>query len=184
MGKNILILGAGQYGYVVREAVEATGVFDRIETLDDNRDNVYGKISDLEKYIGDFNCVIVAIGNNEMRYNLLERAQNAGYEIPCIIHPRAFVSPSAKLGAGSIVEPFAVVQANADIGKGCIISATAVVNHNASIGNGVHCDCASIISARAVVPDFYKVKNGEVFYASVPDDDEKRYRGYTAEDGM
>ena len=183
MGKNILILGAGQYGCVVREAVEATGTFERIEMLDDNSDNVYGKIIDLEKFIGDFNCVIVAIGNNEIRYNLLERAQNAGYEIPCIINPRAYVSPSAKLGSGSIVEPFAVVQANTDIGKGCIVSSTAVVNHNAFLGDGVHCDCASIISARAVVPQFYKVKNGEVFYASIQDDGEKQYRGYTAEEG-
>ena len=184
MGKNILILGAGQYGCVVRETIDATGAFDRIEMLDDNREDVYGRIEDMEKFVGEFSCAIVAIGNNEKRYRLLERAQASGFEIPCIVHPRSYVSPSAKLEPGVIVEPFAVIQANAVVGKGCIISSTAVVNHNATLGVGVHCDCTSVVSARAIVPKFYKVKNGEVYYAFVQDEGTKRYRAYTAEDGM
>jgi len=36
MGKNLLILGAGGHGRVVKETAEAMGLFNSIDFLDDN----------------------------------------------------------------------------------------------------------------------------------------------------
>ena len=185
MKKNLLILGAGQYSCVVRETAEAMGCFDRIEMLDDNRDDVLGKIDEFENFREEFPCAAVAIGTNEIRLELIEKVQKDGFELPVLVHPRAYVSPSAQIGPGSIVEPFAVIQANVSVGKGCIISSTAVVNHNAVIEDGAHCDCGTVISARALVPGEYKVKNGAVYYAMEKDEGDVRYpSNYSAEDGI
>ena len=41
--KNLLILGAGQYGQVAKEIAEETGYFDKIAFLDDNSEQAIGK---------------------------------------------------------------------------------------------------------------------------------------------
>ena len=185
MNKNLLILGAGQYSYVVREIAEAIGEFEKIDLLDDNNPSAIGKINDFENLQYQYSHAIVSIGSNPIRMQLLERLEAVGYLIPVLIHPRAYVSPSAKIGAGSIVEPFAVIQANATSGKGCIISATAVINHNAVVGDGAHCDCGTVTAARGVVPAGHKVKCGAVFYSSLPDEGEVRYPvNYSADIGI
>ncbi len=37
MNKNLLIIGAGEYGQITYEIAEAMGVFKKIDFLDDNR---------------------------------------------------------------------------------------------------------------------------------------------------
>lgn len=38
VNKNLLILGAGQYGYVAKEVAESMGHFEKITFLDDNNE--------------------------------------------------------------------------------------------------------------------------------------------------
>ena len=44
--KNLLILGAGQYGQIVYETAEAMGCFDRIDFLDDQNPIAIGVLED------------------------------------------------------------------------------------------------------------------------------------------
>ncbi len=46
---RLLILGAGQYGFVAREVAEAMGCFTSIDFLDDHSDIAIGKLDDVEK---------------------------------------------------------------------------------------------------------------------------------------
>lgn len=47
--ENLLIIGAGQHGAVVREIADSMSCFDRIDFLDDNSSEAVGKVSDAEK---------------------------------------------------------------------------------------------------------------------------------------
>lgn len=136
--KNLLILGAGQYGMVALEIAEAMGKYDRIDFLDDNSSATIGKLSDFDKYINDFDSAVVAIGSADKRLKLIEQLIGVGYDVPVLIHPRAYVAPSAMIGQGSFVEPMAVVHTDVVIGTGCIISAGTIINHNAVVGEGCH----------------------------------------------
>ena len=93
--KNLLILGAGQYGQVAREIAEAMGLFEHIAFLDDNSSAAIGKLSDFDNYIDDFDSAVVAIGHAETRLKLIEQLIGAGYDVPVLIHPRAYIAPSA-----------------------------------------------------------------------------------------
>ena len=159
---KLLILGAGQYGKVAYEIAKAMERFERISFLDDNSSVAIGKLNDFDKYIGEYNSAVVALGNVEMRLKVIEQLENAGYDIPVLISPRAYVAPSAVIGKGSFVEPMTVVHTEAVIGIGCIISAGAVVNHNAIVGDGCHIDCGSIIGARVNTPRYITTKYGEI----------------------
>lgn len=167
---NLLILGAGQYGAVVKETAQAMGCFDKISFLDDSFgdgnvaccEQVIGKLDELEHLRSEYEYAIPAIGDADIRLSLLERAESAGYRIPVIISPRAYVSPSAQISKGSVIEPLAGVHANAVVGKAAYISMGAVVNHNAVVGDGCHVDNNAVVTSGAEIPSRVKVEPGTV----------------------
>ena len=77
MNKNLLILGAGQYGTVVKEIAISMGCFEKIGFLDDSfnadsSENKYcekaiGRLEEYENYSIEYSYAIVAIGNAEIR---------------------------------------------------------------------------------------------------------------------
>ncbi len=150
--KRLLILGAGQYGIVVKELAEATGKYDRIEFLDDNNPIAVGKLSDVGTF-GDADA-IVAIGNPAVRKALFERIARP----VTLIHPKATVSPSANVGVGCIVEAGAVICAGAEVGKGTLVMANAVVGHNATVGEFCQLKYNASIAERASVLSATKIE--------------------------
>lgn len=136
---------------VAKEIADSMKIFDCISFLDDNNPIAVGKLSDFDKYSSEYGSAVVAIGNAEMRLKLIGQLIDAGYDVLVLIHPQAYVSPSAVIGKGSIIEPMAVIHTDVTVGIGCIISAGTIVNHNSKIGDGCHLNCGSIVKARAVV---------------------------------
>ena len=78
---------------------------------------------------------IISIGNNKIRKQVAERLQ-ASYGKA--IHPSAILSPTAKVGDGTVVMQGAIIQADAKVGKHCIINTGASVDHECVIGDYVH----------------------------------------------
>lgn len=127
--KNLLILGAGQYGQVVKEIAEETGCFDKISFLDDNSEQAIGKIDEYEDFVSEYSYAVVAIGNAELRLDYIQKLEEACYRVAVLVSPRAYISKSAQLMKGTIVEPMAVVNANSTVAIGVFVCAGAVVNH-------------------------------------------------------
>lgn len=163
MRKNLLILGAGQYGQVVRETAEAMGCFTKIDFLDDNWPAALGKLAEYRCFNQDYSCAFVAMGNPGLRMQWLDRLEQAGYELPVLIHPKAYVSPSATLRKGTIVEPIAVVNTDAVVEKGGLLCAGCVVNHNAHVMPICQIDCNAVVASNAIVPEGTKVLSGTVY---------------------
>src|SRR5690606_25024799 len=85
---------------------------------------------------GAAQAVALAVGDTLCRLELLDQIGDP--LCPALIHPTAFVSPAATLGAGTVVLPNAVVNASARVGRGVIINSGALVEHDCLIGDGVH----------------------------------------------
>ena len=160
--KNLLILGAGQHGRVVKEIAELSGVFEKIDFLDDNADFAIGKLSDYEQYVGQYEAAHVAFGNPNLRKEWVERLAIAGYELPVICHPTAVISKSACIEDAVVIGPFVVVNTESVIKKGTILSAGAKVDHNACVGAYCHVDCGAVVECNANVPDTVKLVAGTV----------------------
>ena len=147
---------------VAKEIAEAMGQFEQISFLDDNSLIAVGKMIDFNRYTNDYDSAIVAIGDSEKRLNLIEKLTGVGYNIPVLIHPRAYVAPSAVIGKGSFVEPMAVIHTDVSVGMGCIISAGTIINHNAVVGDGCHLNCGTIVGARVNVLSYTKTDCGQI----------------------
>jgi len=162
MEKSLLIVGAGQYAFVVFDIASSLG-YEKISFVDDCSELAIGTLSDIGALRGEYSCGVVAIGNPQIRRELTEGLKACGYGVPSLVHPMAFVSPSAQLGEGTIVEPNATVQAHAVVGRGSIISSGAVVRHNGVVGEYCHCDCGSVVMSSAVVDNNTKIECGKVY---------------------
>ncbi len=158
---NLLILGAGGHGKVVAEVAADCG-YETVAFLDDNYSEAIGKIDDMNKFLNKFEYAFVGIGNNKLRGKLLEKIEQAGYQIPVLIHPTAYVSKTATIGKGTIVEPKAIVNANTVVESGCIISIGSIVDHDVVIGECCHINSGAIVKAGAMVEEFVKLEAGEV----------------------
>jgi len=144
--KSLLIIGAGGHGQVVAECAEACG-YEKIDFLDDNYADAVGGIDQLEEVVDKYNGVIVSIGNNDIRHDLIIRLQNINTPLITLIHPRAYISPTATIGSGSIVLPNAVIHTNASIGTGCIISIGTLIDHDAVVEDFSHINTGAIVGA-------------------------------------
>lgn len=168
MVKRLLVLGAGGHGKVVREVAlslmntDGKPVYEVVDFLDDNFEGVIGKIADLDKYRDRYSDVICGIGNNTVRKQLLDQAEELGYSIPVLIHASAYISPSAVIEAGTVVEPKAIINANTVIHRGCIISVGAIVDHDVIVNAFVHVNAGAIVKAGARVENGRKLEAGEV----------------------
>ena len=143
---GLLILGAGGHAKVVAETVLARGSVSSIAFLDDRPLPpilgwpVLGCLDQaLDLSIQEkFPAALVAIGNPETRLLWLAKLQAAGYQLPLLIHPSAWISPSAQIGPGSVVFAQAAVQAQAEIGIGAILNTGCSVDHDAQLSDAVH----------------------------------------------
>ena len=143
---NILIIGAGGHSTVVVETIKLTNEYDEILFLDDNLEkkifgkNIFGstQMYSEENIKKRFSNAIVALGDSTLRINWIEKLINEGYEVPTVIHPKTYISPSATIGIGSVVFAGAVIQPEVNIGIGVIINTSSSVDHNVQIADGTH----------------------------------------------
>ena len=137
--------------------------------MDDFSPKAIGKTCDAPKLLQEYPYAIVAMGNNTNRLKFIAELETAGFKLPVLHSPMAYISESASIGSGTIIEPMAVIHSNAKIGKGCLICAGAVINHDAIIEDGCQIDCNSVVPSSHTVPKKTKLNCGCVFSSDKSD---------------
>lgn len=163
MNKNLLIVGAGQYGMVAKEIAEDMGCFEKIGFVDDSSELAIDKLENYAKYSQEYSYAIVAIENADIRLSYIKKLEESLFKIAVLVSPRAYVSPSAQLMKGTIVEPMATVNANSLVAIGVIVCAGAIVEHNAAVGDGCLLQCGSVVSSGNVMKMKNSLGYNEVF---------------------
>ena len=128
---RLIIIGAGGHGRVVADIASVPTVF-----LDEDTSlqGVAGTPSELSSLAVDGDGVIVAIGDNNTRLEVLGDIEQA----TTILHRSSVVSDSATLGFGTVVFAGAIINAYATLGIGCIVNTGATVDHDCLLADGVH----------------------------------------------
>jgi sugar O-acyltransferase (sialic acid O-acetyltransferase NeuD family) len=142
---KLAILGASGHGKVVAEIAELCG-WREVHFFDDNYPNisklegwdVKGDTQHLLSAKNNYHSVVVAIGNNSVRYNKMMFLKENGFTICTLVHPKAVVSIYSEIGLGSVVMAGAVVNPFAKVGNACIINTSATVDHDCKLGDAVH----------------------------------------------
>ncbi|MFL5911108.1 MAG: hypothetical protein ACJ768_11120 [Gaiellaceae bacterium] len=134
--ETLYLAGTGSFAVEVGEWAEDAGwhVGGLIELLDRTRIGmvVAGSPVVADRRPASDAQAVVAIGGERRAH--ATRLGRLGWDSPVLLHPRAHVSASATIAAGTIVAPGAVVGASAVIGEHVLISRGALVGHHTEIG--------------------------------------------------
>ena len=162
--RKLLILGAGGYGKTIADMASQLGCYGQIAFLDDGREDIdiLGKCADYARFADADTDVYPAFGSNEVRMKWLSVLMESGVPVPTLVHPRAYVSPTATLGAGTTVLPMAVVNTGVTVKMGCIVNIGALIDHDSVIEEGVHLAPGAIVKAENRIPAGSKINSGEV----------------------
>lgn len=135
MGR-INLFGASGHAKVIMDIINAEG--NHVDELYDDAPHC-SEINGIPVYVAGQKEVegplIVSIGSNKFRKLVAER-YDVEYATAC--HPSALISPSAKIGEGTVVMQGAILQPDVRIGKHCIINSGASVDHECVTGDFVH----------------------------------------------
>lgn len=104
--------------------------------------------------------VALGIGDNAARAKVADKVAAAGGVLLTCAHPRAVVSPSARLGEGTIVMALAVVNPDARIGRGVVVNTGAVVEHDCVVGDFAHVSPNSVMGGSCTVGAFAQLGIG------------------------
>lgn len=131
---KVYLYGASGHGKVIKDILEAQEI--EVEAFVDDNPRLSQYCDKLVLHQPDgLSPMIVSIGANMTRKKIVERLS---CKFGVAIHPSAVVSPSAKIGEGSVVMPGAIINADAVIGKHCIINTGASIDHECVIGDYCH----------------------------------------------
>ena len=165
-GMNLLILGAGSQGPVVKEIAEALGIFSRIAFLDDDSENklAIGPLSDYRELRGEFTAAIPSFGDSQLRREYFDKLVQAGYAIPRLIHPSATISKSSvSLGVGVVVEAKVIIANDVTVGDNVILSAGCVLDRECVVEEDSHVGCACTVTRGSRVPRKMRIPAGSVY---------------------
>ena len=143
--KRIAVVGAGGHAKVVIEAIQASKAFEIAGVVDPRQ---VGDVLGIPWLGGDdvlpslldqgIRYAVAAVGDNRLRQSVGERLAGLGYDIPAIIHPSATISPTARIGQGSVVMARACIGPLAMLGNLCIVNTAAIVEHDNHVGLAAH----------------------------------------------
>lgn len=148
---NIVLVGAGGHAKALVETIRARGGYvstyvdaRRADWLDADR-----KSSDDDVW-PDLGSVVLGIGGMapdalERRLALFASYTKRGFKAEPVVHASAWISESARLGAGSVVLANAILQPAVCIGEAVIINSGAIVEHDSIVGDGAHIAPGAIV---------------------------------------
>jgi sugar O-acyltransferase (sialic acid O-acetyltransferase NeuD family) len=149
MTTRIVILGAGGNSLGILDAIEAINAlrptYEVAGILDDIPENqgrvvlgarVIGRIEEAARHEGcRFVNGISSLASFRKIPEVIRRTGIARERFETIVHPRATIAPSARVGAGSAILAGSVICPEAVIGDHVIILQNTTVNHHTRIGD-------------------------------------------------
>ena len=144
---KLVIIGGGGFGREVAWVAQMAGL--EVAGFCDDAELTglvafLGSVEDAARALPEAEF-IVAIGNNEARERLFERALACGWTPKSVISPKAVIAPDVEIGAGSYIGVGSVVSVGAKIGRGVIVNNLVSVGHDVVIDDFAQiCPCAGI----------------------------------------
>ena len=126
--------------------------------------------SELDELVKQFQYALVALGqihSPEPRIRLYEKLIAAGFMLPSIIASSAYVSPHAKVGAGTIVMHGAILNAGVVVGNNCIVNTRALLEHDSQVSDHCHISTGAILNGDTSVGTGSFIGSGSVIKEGV-----------------
>jgi sugar O-acyltransferase (sialic acid O-acetyltransferase NeuD family) len=176
--RDIVLIGGGGHCKSVIDVIEQEGQFeiagivDKPEFLGSNVSgySIIGNDSDLGNLSKKYQYALITVGqikSPSLRIKLFNKAVEAGFIMPNIISPSAYVSKHATIGKGTVVMHNALININATIGDNCIINSKALIEHDCSISEHCHISTNTTINGGVTVKPGCFIGSGAITKESI-----------------
>ena len=161
----IIVYGCGGHGKACLEMLKSLGTYRVVGFFDDGvpaGSEIIGvpvlggseQLAELRgRGIGLAINAVGGIGNLAIRVKVFRKLAEAGFVCPAVVHPTAFVEPSAVLSLGVQIFPHAYIGSEAQIGFGSIVNTGAIVSHDCILGSYVNISPGAILAGEVKVDD-------------------------------
>jgi len=160
--KDIVLIGGGGHCKSVIDIIEQegrfkiSGIIDKPELLGSDVLGypIIGNDSDLGILAKKYQYALITVGQIKspmLRMRLFDLATKAGFILPNIISPNAYVSKHSSIGNGVVIMHNAIVNASSSIGDNCIINSKALIEHDCSISKNCHISTSATINGGVTV---------------------------------
>ncbi|MGC4118613.1 MAG: acetyltransferase [Myxococcales bacterium] len=198
---DVIVVGASGFGrellqyvhdvHLTTPSVRIKGFLDDDPTALDSIGRVMGVeiVGDTHSYrIQEHDRFVVSLGDPGLRRMLVERLARRGARFASVVHPTAYLAPTARIGSGCVIGPFANVGSYAQledhvllnlhssaghdtrIGSFCVLSPCALVNGGSSLGDGVLMGTHAVVTPNVRVGARSKISAGAVLYRDIAED--------------
>jgi len=176
--KEIILIGGGGHSKSVIDVIEQEGQFkivgiiDNAELFENNILGypIIGNDLDLEDLAKKYPYALVTIGqikSPKPRKKLFDLAKKAGFILPSIVSPLAYVSKHAFIGNGVVVMHGAIINANVSIGDNCIINSKALIEHDSKVGEHCHISTNITINGGVIIESGCFIGSGAILRESI-----------------
>ena len=159
---SLILIGAGGHARACIDVVEEEGIY-KIDGLVGLAHEVGSKHlgyeviaidSELTTLAKQYQFALITLGQihtAEHRIRLYGEAKNAGFKLPTVIAPTAYVSSHATIGAGTIVMHGVIIAADAQVGNNCIINTNSLVEHGVHVEDHCHISTGAILNGNTSI---------------------------------
>jgi sugar O-acyltransferase (sialic acid O-acetyltransferase NeuD family) len=159
---SLILIGAGGHARACIDVVEQEGFYEIAgliglpKEVDDTHFGYRVLATDQEFRIlaEQFKYALVAMGQINSaahRIRLFTRGQEAGFIFPTVIAPTAYVSPHAKIGAGTVVMHGATINAGVIVGHNCIINSNSLIEHDTRVDDHCHISTGAVLNGNTSI---------------------------------
>lgn len=168
----LIIYGGGGHAKSVIDLIHAEGKWSITGIVDDRLDTgsailgvpVLGGASILpslrERGIQHAVNAVGGIGDPASRVAVFERLRSMGFILPAMVHPHAFIEPSARLADGCHLLYGVYVGSDSHIGFGCLLNSGVILSHDCVLGDYVNLSPGAILAGAVTIGDRAQVGMG------------------------
>jgi sugar O-acyltransferase (sialic acid O-acetyltransferase NeuD family) len=166
---NCIIIGAGGHAaelmdYIQAVNTEGNGSVNVMGLLDDNPAN-YAHYEFYAPYLGSIKehvidqsvTYLIGIANIQYRKTIVQDFLDKGARFISIIHPRAFISKTARVGEGTVIAPYV------NVGPKAVIGAFNLLNSRSSIAHDSVLGAFNFISPNVAISGFTNIGKNNLF---------------------
>lgn len=162
MNRPLIVIGGGGHARVVTEAVVSNPGGYRLSGFVDPGAGDEGMRQCGLPWLGDDEAVgkhpgawgvlgVGALGPGNRRREIVARLDPDLAGWASVVHQKAYVSPTATVGQGSVILTGAILQAGARIGAHCVVNDGAVVEHDVVLGDYAIVGPGAVVGGGAIV---------------------------------
>jgi acetyltransferase EpsM len=166
---TILVYGGGGHGKAIIDVIRAMRTYQVVGIIDDNIPTgtlilgvpVLGSAQVLNDiYTQGVHLAangVGGIGNVDVRIGAYEKLAEAGFVCPILVHPEAWVEPSAILEPGVQILAQAYVGGDVKIGFGTLLNIGACAAHDCTLGKVVNLSPKATLAGGVSVDDYTQI---------------------------